>query len=87
MRFIVFSTLSLAVLLSGATRTADIRREEQFSDRLRKAQREYIQIMGEFDNWCSSHGQRVGAKGAQGDLGCVASSPQAATQTPVPAKP
>ncbi|HXP88009.1 MAG TPA: hypothetical protein VN841_24985 [Bryobacteraceae bacterium] len=83
----VLSAISLAALLGAAAPNADVKREEQYSDRLRKAQREYIRIMEEFDHWCSSHGQRVGAKGAQGDLGCVAPPTQAATPAPAPGKP
>jgi hypothetical protein len=83
----VFSMLALAALLNGASPNADVEREEHYSDRLRKAQREYIQIMEEFDHWCSSHGQRVGAKGAQGDLGCVTSATQTSTTGPGAAKP
>ena len=70
--------VSVAGLL-GAASNPDLKREQQYSDRLRKAQREYIRIMGDFDKWCSARGQRVGTKGAQGDLGCVAAQTQALT--------
>ena len=69
-----------AALLGAARPNPDVEREQSYSDRLRKAQREYIRIMEEFDKWCGSHGQRVGAKGAQGDLGCVSPSAQGAAQ-------
>jgi hypothetical protein len=69
---------SIATVLGAASANPDVKREQQYSDHLRKAQREYMQVMEEFDKWCSSHGQRVGPKGAQGDLGCVAPSGQGA---------
>jgi hypothetical protein len=79
--------LCFAALFGAAGPNSDVKREEQYSDRLRKAQREYMRIMEEFDKWCSSHGQRVGAKGAQGDLGCVVSPTQTATPAPASARP
>jgi len=76
--------VSMMGILSAASPNADVKREQEYSDRLRKAQREYIRIMDELDRWCASHGQKVGPKGAQGDVGCVA----ATTQTPsTPTKP
>lgn len=73
-----FSIFAFAALLGAAPSQVDSKREQHYSDRLRRAQREYMQIMEEFDQWCSSHGQRVGVKGAPGDLGCVAPSSQPA---------
>src|SRR5579872_3606939 len=50
--------VSIATGLSAAPANPDVKREQQYSDHLRKTQREYVQVMEEFDKWCSSHGQR-----------------------------
>jgi len=76
-----------ALRAADAPTHADSKREQRYSDRLRKFQREYLNVTEEFEKWCASHGQRVGPKGAQGDLGCVASPSQPPVAAPAPGRP
>lgn len=64
------SWLIFALILLPAL-ADDTKQEQQYSDRLRKLQREVKRLSDQFSAWCGSKGLAVGPKGIAGDLGCV----------------